>query len=318
MNRSHTLGAVCAALIAGLSSFASAQAAEAVFPLASRIGLVPPAGMTASRTFPGFEDTANNVYIRLVTLPGPAFAEIERTMTADALKKQGMIVQKRERLTLPTGKALLMIARQEANGGRIRKWLLIAPIDKLTAMVSLEVPEQAVAKYPESEIRKVFASLAMRETIPVDEQLALVPFRLDDIAGLRLVRVVPGVAVQLTDGPNDTIDSGDQAHLVVSIAAGGPQQLSDRDSFARLAFTGLPPLKDMRLLSAESMRVAGMPGHELRAVAKDPKSGAEVEIVQWLRFGTGAYMRILGFGPRQTWAATFTRFRAVRDGLEGR
>lgn len=66
------------------------------------------------------------------------------------------------------------------------------------------------------------------------------------------------------------------------------------------------------------MRVAGMPGHELRAAAKDPKSGTEVEIVQWLRFGTGAYMRILGFGPRQTWAATFTRFRAVRDGLEGR
>ncbi len=318
MNRIRALGALCAALIAGLASTASAQAAEAVFPLASRIGLVPPAGMTVSQTFLGFEDTANSAYIRLVTLPGPAFAEIERTMTVDALKKQGMTVQRRERLTLPTGKALLLVARQEANAVRIRKWLLIAAVGELTAMVSLEVPEQAIAKYPEPEIRKVFASLATRAAIPVDEQLALVPFRLSDIAGLRLVRVVPGVAVQLTDGPNDAIDSGDQAHLVVSVAAGGPQQLSDRDSFARLAFTGLPPLKDMRLLSAESMRVAGMPGHELRAEAKDAKSGTEVEIVQWLRFGTGAYMRILGFGPRQTWAATFTRFRAVRDGLEGR
>jgi hypothetical protein len=43
-----------------------------------------------------------------------------------------------------------------------------------------------------------------------------------------------------------------------------------------------------------------------------------VDIVQWLRFGTGAYMRIIGFGPRQRWTQTFHRFRAVRDGLEPR
>jgi hypothetical protein len=229
-----------------------------------------------------------------------------------------MTVLRRERLTLPSGKALLVVARQDADAGRIVKWLMIAPLPNLTALVSLEFPDQAASTYSDQDIRKSFASLAARPVIPKEEQLALVPFKLGDDGGLRLVRVVPGVAVQLTDGPSDAIDGADQAQLVVSVASGGPQQSSDRDHFARMAFAGLPPFKNIRLLSSESMRIGGMPGHELRAEAKDPKTGVDVDIVQWLRFGTGAYMRIVGFGPRQNWAQTFHRFRAVRDGLEPR
>ena len=59
-----------------------AAAADVVFPLGSRIGLVPPPGLNASTAFSGFEDRKNGVYIRLVVLPGKAFAEIEQTMTA--------------------------------------------------------------------------------------------------------------------------------------------------------------------------------------------------------------------------------------------
>jgi hypothetical protein len=48
------------------------------------------------------------------------------------------------------------------------------------------------------------------------------------------------------------------------------------------------------------------------------QSGADIEIVQWLRFGTGAYLRILGVAPKENWTSAFMRFRAVRDGLEPR
>jgi hypothetical protein len=306
------------ALVATLVCTAPAAAAEVKFPIASRIGLAPPSGMTTSRTFLGFEDAQNSAYIRLVALPPQAFGELEKTLTSETLKKQRMTVLRRERLTLPSGQALLVVTRQEANAGRIVKWLLIAPLPDLTALVSMEYPDQAATKYSDQDIRKAFASLVSRSVVPKEEQLALVPFKLGDNGGLRLVRVVPGVAVQLTDGPSDTIDGADQAQLVVSVASGGPQQSSDRDNFARMAFAGLPPFTNIRLLSSESMRIGGMPGHELRAEAKDPKTGAQVDIVQWLRFGTGAYMRIIGFGPRQSWTQTFHRFRAVRDGLEPR
>ena len=65
--------------------------------------MVPPPGMESSIAFQGFEDRNNNVYIRLVALPDKAFAEIEKTMTNDALKKQGITVEKREHMKVEEG-----------------------------------------------------------------------------------------------------------------------------------------------------------------------------------------------------------------------
>jgi hypothetical protein len=317
MNRCPVLGLLVAfAMSAAL--LAPAASAEAIFPLASQIGLVPPAGLVASTSFPGFEDQENNVFVRLVALPGNAYAEIEKTMTNDALRKQGMTVEKREHLTLPSGKALLLFARQDVNAARLRKWLLIAPFGELTALVSFEAPDKAAARYPDAAVRASLATVAFRSLVPDEEKLALLPFRLGDLAGMRLVRVVPGVALQLTDGPQDSLDAYGQPHLVISAASGGPEQSRDRDHFARLALGGLPPLKDVRIVSAESLRIGGQPGHEVRAEAKSPQTDADIQIVQWLRFGTGAYMRILGIAPKQDWTLNFTRFRAVRDALEPR
>jgi hypothetical protein len=292
-----------------------AAAAEVVFPVGSAIGLVPPPGMTASTRFPGFEDGQNSVFVRLIALPAKAFVEIQKTLTNDALGKQGMTVEKRESPELPGGKGLLLVARQETKAGPIRKWLLIAPVGDITAMASFEMPEQAARRYPETAIRAALASIAVRPKVPDNEMLALLPFTMSELAGLRLVRVVPGMAVQLTDGPEDTLDASGQAHLVISIAAGGPQLGGDRDQFARAAFGGLPPLNDVRIVGSESMRIGGQVGHELRAEAKAPNTGADVQIVQWLKFGTGAYMRIVGLAPKDKWPESFMRFRKVRDGL---
>lgn len=298
--------------------FVPAMAADVVFPIASHIGIVPPEGLKPAGTFPGFEDLTNNVFVRLVALPGNAFAEIEKTMTNEALKKQGMTVEKRESLKLASSNAILVIARQDTNAGRIRKWLVIAPIDKLTALVSLEMPAKTPAAYPDDAIRAALATLATRPTIPDSEQLMLLPFKVGETAGLRLVRVVPGVAAQFTDGPKDALEATEQPQLVIAAAAGGPQQPEDRNRFARDALIGVPPFKDLRVSSSEPMRIGGQPGHEVRAQATDPQTGAELEIVQWLRFGTGAYLRILGYAPKENWTPTFMRFRAVRDGLEPR
>ena len=317
VGRSLLLGLLVACTLSAALPMPAA-AADVVFPLGSRIGLVPPPGLKASTAFSGFEDRKNGTYIRLIALPGKAFAEIENTMTSDALRKQGMAIEKRENFEVANGKAVLLTARQQANTMAIRKWLLIASFGDITAMVSFETPNKPVAAYPETEIRAALASLAVRATVPVEEQLALVPFKVTELAGLRLVRVVPGVAIQLTEGPRDTLEAFEQAHLVISVAPGGPQRVGDRAHFARTALNGLPPMKDVRIVSAEPMRIGGQAGYEVRAEGKAPQDGADMQIVQWLRFGTGAYLRILGIAPKQNWTPTFTRFRAVRDGLSPR
>jgi hypothetical protein len=323
MNRRNILGfaSVLSVLLAWSAPYyAMAQTApadEPQFPIASRLGLTPPPGMTVSGSFQGFENTTSNIYIRLVAMPEAAYSEIEKSMTAQAMKKQNITVERREPFALPNSKGgVLVVARQDTGDEKLRKWLLIAPIGGLTALVSLEIPLSAEKEvYAEDAIRKSFSSLTTRPNIPAEEQLALVPFKLGDLAGFQVSGVVPGRAVQLNDGGKEQPDNTEHPHLVIGIAPGAPPTPGDRDSFARLAFASPPNLKDVRILSSESMRIGGQPGHEIRVTGKDVKSGADIEVVQWLRFGSGAYMRMIGFAPKDGWVEAFARFRAVRDGM---
>lgn len=308
--------AIWLALAAPAAAQAPVRPGEPQFPLASRLGMAPPPGMTLSTAFQGFEDEKNNVFIRLIAMPQQAYAEIEKTMTNQALKKQNLTVEKREPFTLKGSKGLLLIVRQEADKVRLRKWLLIAPVGNLTAMVSLEIPVAAIDAYPEADIRAALASLTLRPTVPAEEQLALVPFNLRDLAGFRVAGFVPGRALHLADSEKEASESVEYAHMAISVAPGGPASPGDRNNFARMAFANPPHVTDVRLTGSETMRIGGQPGHELRATGKNAKTGAEIEIVQWLRFGSGAYIQMVGFAPKDAWLPAFARFRTVRDGLD--
>ena len=86
-----------------------ASAAEPTYPPGSRIGLAPPAGLVPSKTFFGYEDLNNSVAMILVALPPQAYADLDASVTADALKRQGMTMDSREALPLPSGKAFLVV-----------------------------------------------------------------------------------------------------------------------------------------------------------------------------------------------------------------
>jgi hypothetical protein len=62
------------------------------------------------------------------------------------------------------------------------------------------------------------------------------------------------------------------------------------------------------------MRISGMPGFEIRARGESP-TGAPLSLVQWLRFGSGGFIRVVAVAPRQEWDQLFNRFRALRDGI---
>jgi hypothetical protein len=52
------------------------------------------------------------------------------------------------------------------------------------------------------------------------------------------------------------------------------------------------------------------------ARGKDARTGTEFTIVQWLRFGAGAYMQLVGAAPTAAWTGAYARFRQVRDGID--
>jgi hypothetical protein len=299
-----------------------ASAADPVFPVGSRMGFVPPPGFVASKRFPGFENPDARSSIVMATLPPHAYADLEASMSAEALKKQGITEDKRETLTLASGKAVLVMGNEQENGQKFRKWILLAQLPEGVALVAVLVPESALKAYPDDIIRASLSSLAVRATVPLDEQIALVPFKLNDLSGLRPVRVLGNTGVVLTDGTKDAPTPNDQPMFAVMIGQGGPEQASDRANFARNLFAGLSDVKDVHIIngSGDMLRLGSgtLVTHELQAEAKEAFSDTPMKLVQWVRFGSGTFIRMLGIARADQWSAAYPHFRAVRDGIAPR
>jgi hypothetical protein len=293
-----------------------AHAAEALFPTGSLIGFVPPPGFIVSKHFPGFENSGGGSMV-LLTLPPQAYAEIEKSMTPEAFKAQGITEEKRENLALPDGRGVLVTGSEQENGQKFRKWMFLGSIPAAIGIAAVRIPDDAIESGSDDAIKTSLLTMTARASVPIEEQLSLVPFKLADMSGMRPVRILGGTGVFLTDGPNDTPAVADQPVFVVSVGQGGPEQAGERVNFARNLFSGLADFKDIHIVSGDMLRLGGgsLPTHELQAEAKDLKTDTPMKIVQWVRFGPGAFVRMVGVARADVWSKEFPRFRAVRDGI---
>jgi hypothetical protein len=310
--------------VAGLAS--PTWAAEAIFPPGSHIGLAPPEGMTISNTFSGFADPKEDAAIVLGTLPAAAYSQLEKSLDADALKKEGITVEKREPMQLGVGKAFLLTGRQVADKTHYRRWLLLAATDDLTALVNVQVPEQNNV-YSEGVVRAALATLAVRANVPEAEQLSLLPFTVGELAGFHVDGILRGRALMLSDAPAQAAaqDPAKQAtpgrvdaHLLIAALPGGPTEAEDREKFARLAFGEIAGLKNVRLTMSEPLRIGGQAGYQTMAEAKDARTGTDVQVVQWLRFGSGGFLQMVGVAPADNWTSVLARLRTVRDSIDAK
>jgi hypothetical protein len=303
--------------LAGLMLASAARAADPVFPVNSRLGLVAPAGFTPSTKFAGFENPQASAAILLVELPGDAYADVEKGFTDEALKARGMMVQLREPLTFKDGKGFFVSGPQESGGQKRQESVMVANIGGLTAIVSMQMIEASRATLTDAVVRDTFKTLAVRQQVPESEKLAVLPYKIGNLAKFRVVRSArEGVAI-LTDGPNDEVNAVEQPFMLIGVAPGQPKP-EDRDKFARQLFGTLPGLKDIKIVRSEPLRIGQAQGYEIVADAKDATSSTDVSAVQWLRFGQSGYLQMFAIVRKTAWNDVFPRLRAIRDGIEPR
>jgi len=328
------------ALAALMLMVISARAADAVFPTGSRVGIVPPPGMVQSRNFVGFEDPQKNAAILLTTLPAQAYDSLDKSMVPQAMSKNGVEVGKREPIQLGIGKGFLLTGTQTINSTRYRKWLLVAAAGNMTVLVTAQVPDQDAA-YPDKTMRDTLMTLAVRDSVPDAEQLSLMPFTIGDMAGFHVDEALPGRALMLVDRAADagadsvsdanksqSSDGKDQskaqsknmpkARLFIAAMPGGPSEPDDRSTFARTTFERIIGIKDVQVEDAEPLRIGNQSGFETLAKAKDVQSNVDVKVVQWLRFGTGGFLQMVGIVRADAWQTEFNRLRAVRDSIDAK
>ena len=300
--------AVAASAMIGLAS------ADPIFPKGSRVGLEPPPGMSLSQRFPGYEDTAKKAAITISELPLRAYESVQQSFFNSA--PPGVTIDSREMLPFANGIGFLMTGTVTVNGALLHKWFLLAqavggPDFDFVAMINVEVPDTATASYPDKVIRDALSTVTFRPS-PTAELMAMLPYKLSELSGFRIMQVIPPGAAIITDGP--TSDLTRQPYMIISAGPGSAGSADDRARAARTMLDSVP-LQDLRITSTEAMRLSNLPGYEIRATA-NALGGAPVKLVQWVRFGATGYMRIIGVGPAGDWDRLFDRFRSVRDGIE--
>jgi hypothetical protein len=67
---------------------------------------------------------------------------------------------------------------------------------------------------------------------------------------------------------------------------------------------------------SEPLRINNQAGYQTVAQAKDSHTGVDIMVAQWLRFGTGGFMQMIGMAKANVWTTALTRLRAVRDGVQ--
>ncbi len=304
------LGLLCQLLLGPM-----AMAAEPVFPAASRIGLVPPRDMTLSKRFSGFENDEKAAAITFAEMPPEAFGQLSAGMTREALKRQGLDMTSREELTLGSRTGLL-ISGTMSGPAQGRKWIMAVKDSGITAFIVAYV-QGGPDGYSEDEMRNALKSVALRDPVSLDEQIAALPFRVGDKAGFRVVRVLAGNSLILTEGPKDTVTAAEQPVVVLAASlAAGPPAGERREQFAKLALNSTPNLKDIRVERSEAFRFKGQDWHEIVARAKEAESGQDVVVMQSIQFDGNRYVRMVGLTRAEQRDENLRRFRAIADGLE--
>jgi hypothetical protein len=293
----------------------SAQGAGLEYPPGSRIGLVPPPGMTASTRVQGFEDPARGAVIAITELSGQSYPRVAQEFTREIMQSGGMEVLSREEFDLPGGPAVIVAARQQAGGALLRKWALAGLVGDLTVIVVVSMPDTARDAYPDAALRAALMSVMVRPKLSADEMLAVLPYRLSDLGGFRLMRATPNGTAVLTFGPDDTPLPVEQPYFMVAARPGEPPAAAEQDRFARRALAEFSARGADRIVSSEPLRIGGASGHQIIAESRDERTGDTLVMVQWLRFTAGGTVQMFGIARKDQWAEMLPRMRAIRDGL---
>jgi hypothetical protein len=299
------------ALVVGMTS--SALAADPVFAPGARVGMTPLVGLNKAKTFPGFETEDGGVKVLIADLPAEAYGEVANAFKANPGGTGGI---KPESIETAAGLAYFTVESAKDAAGNVKRYSMILPGPSFSGYVAVQVPENASKIYTDDAVRQMFKTAVLRNEVPVEEQLGLMPFKISELSGFKNVRTLaPGAALIISD--SDEKKGFESApFMIIGLIGSTAASPDDRGRFAQQIATTIPGVRDGRITMNEPVRIDGQPGFETRIDAVSGKENTPVTIVQWLRFGSQTSVRIIGSSPRDEWTKAFPRFRAVRDGIQ--
>ena len=290
----RTLAALIVCLVA-VFAIRPAVAQSPTFVPGTGVGLVPPKGMVPARAFSGFEDIGTGASILVAEFPAEAYASIVPNFTPEALAANGLEQGKPAvdwKIPGIQGGRLIR-GRQKAHGGLFRKWVLLGKGAASTLMVSVQVPDQKSGVLTDAAVEAALKTVVAKAPPTLPDQVAALPFKLDDFAGFRVVRVFAGSGLLLTDGPRDTIADASQPVVIVANALGtvSVDDKAARESLAQQAFATIAGVSDVSIVSQKMEERDGVTWSRIEGRGTYRNSSEAVATLQVIRFDKNGYIR---------------------------
>jgi len=250
-----------AAVALVVAATCSAFAADPVFPPGGRVGMTPLVGLVKAKSFIGFETEDQGVKVLVTDLPAEAYGEVANAFKANPGGTGGV---KPESIETSAGLAYYTVESAKDGATNVRRYSMILPGPTFSGYVAVQVPENASKIYTDDAVRQMFASAAIRNEVPVDEQLGLMPFKVDELSAFKNVRMLaPGAALILADSDEK---AGFEAapFMIIGIIGSTAASPDDRGRFAQQIATTIPGVRDGRITMSEPIRIDGQAGYETR------------------------------------------------------
>ncbi len=228
------LSAIRAALLSVTDRIAEAPARPVSVPDPASVrfpgtswSIVPPAAFALDETAPAMIRHPNGAAIMLIEQPKERIDAQEPYKIGEVLHagtRNESRVEQAEPLTAAGRPAALIRMRMTQRA--LLAYLMVVEGDGGNVMALMYVPD-AAAHPDAAAIRASLLSVTETRRSP-EQRLGDLPFRLTELAGMRVVSIVANSVVVLTDGPGDLMDAAtDQPFAILSLYPITPRERFD-------------------------------------------------------------------------------------------
>ena len=82
--------------------------------------------------------------------------------------------------------------------------------------------------------------------------------------------------------------------MFIGAFPGGPAEADDAPNLRAVAFDRSAGIKNVQITMSEPLRIGNQSGFQTVAQAKDHAPAVDIMVAQWLRFGGGGYLQMIG------------------------
>jgi len=252
--------------------------------------MVPPSGFTIAANFQGFQQSNSGATIFVIEIPGP-FLESTRGFNEQGLKTQGVILKRKEDVSVNGDQGFFVTAEQFAQGKNFSKYILVFGDNKNTHMVNGTFPKEMTELH--NEIRESMFSIVYESALTIDP-LSAILYTIDtENTKLKFGMNMTGMLLYTVDGKVPT-ESTDKTSFIVSPSVANVQaidkQLTAINRIKRMPYTDLK-LDENKINEIE---IDGLSGYEIVGEGIEKTNGAKELIYQVMLFTDNGYYLMIG------------------------